>query len=218
MERRIGPSAVETLLSTNGKGSRVSHFRTNQPVFSQGEPCDAVFYIQRGNLKLSVLSKRGKRATIAIAGPNDFLGERCLTGQSLHTASAVALTDASVLRIGKNTMARALRDQPAFSNFFLTHLLKRNARIEDDLLSHLFDPSELRLARVLSLLAGLDKGRRKSVLLPRIGQKTLAEMVGTTRPRINFFMNKFKKRGLVEYNGDLRVHRSLSDFVKRNSF
>lgn len=182
-------------------------------VFSQGDPCDAVFYIQRGQVRLSVVSRNGKEATLGILRSGDFFGEGCLVGQFLHMTTAVALTDCVILRVEKQAMMRALHEQGSLSDIFVSHLLKQDIRREEDLIDQLFNSSEKRLARILLLLARFGKEGRPETIKPKITQETLAEMVGTTRPRVNFFMSKFKKMGFIDYNDGLRVHSSLLSVI-----
>jgi CRP/FNR family cyclic AMP-dependent transcriptional regulator len=172
-----------------------------------------VFFAQRGKVKLTVLSKQGKQAVIALLGPGAFFGEGCLAGQPLRMATAIALTECSIIRLAKQTMIRALHRDPAFAEMFATYLLSRNIRMEEDLVDQLFNSSEKRLARILLLLANFGKEGRPEPVVPRNSQETLAEMVGTTRSRISFFMNKFRKLGFVDYDGGLEVHSSLLHVV-----
>jgi CRP/FNR family transcriptional regulator, cyclic AMP receptor protein len=173
----------------------------------------AVFYIQRGKIKLTVLSKGGKEATIGILNEGDFFGEGCLTGQPLRMCCATAMTDCTVMQIDKKSMMDVIHRERAFSDMFVAYLLTRNIRYEEDLVDHLFNSSEKRLARILLLLAHFGKDEKPQVAIPKISQETLAEMVGTTRGRVNFFMNRFRKLGLVRYNGELEVHSSLLNVV-----
>jgi CRP/FNR family transcriptional regulator, cyclic AMP receptor protein len=183
-------------------------------IFTQGDAADAVFYIRSGRVKLFVVSKTGKEATIALLGAGDFLGEDSIaTDHPLRMATASALTEATVLKIDKQAMKRILHRQHAFSDLFVTYLLARNARVQEDLVDQLFNSSEKRLARVLLLLAQFGKEGAPEPIVPKISQEMLAEMVGTTRARVNFFMNRFRKMGFIEYNGELRVHSSLLNIV-----
>ena len=190
----------------------VTAFRRGQIVFSQGDQAQVIQYIQKGTVKLSVLSRIGKEAVVAILGPGDFFGEGVLTGQLLRIGTATAMTPTTLLTIQKDEMSRLLRDEPTFSHRFITHMLARNVRIEADLVDQLFNSSEKRLARTLLLMARYGEASPQSTL-PRISQETLAEMVGTTRGRVNFFMNKFRKLGLIEYNGVITIKRSLLSVV-----
>jgi CRP-like cAMP-binding protein len=184
-----------------------------QIVFSQGDPADAVFCIQKGKTQLKVVSKQGKEAILAILGVGDFFGEGCLAGQPLRMSTAVAVTECSVLRIEKSAMIAALQDEPVFSALFIAYLLTRNVRIEEDLIDQLFNSSEKRLARLLLLLANFGKEGKPEPVIPKVSQESLAAMIGTTRSRVSFFMNKFRKLGFIEYNGGLKVHSSLLHLV-----
>jgi CRP-like cAMP-binding protein len=192
--------------------ARTVRFATGAVVFAQGAQANSVFYLQEGGVKLSVLSSGGKEAVVAMLGPGDFLGEGCLAGQPLRMGTATAVMRTALLRIPKRAMVRMLHEHPAFSDRFLEHMLMRNIRIEEDLVDQLFNSSEKRLARTLLLLARYGKEETPRVL-PKLSQETLAEMVGTTRSRVNFFMNKFRKLGLIEYNGGLKVNSSLLSIV-----
>jgi CRP/FNR family cyclic AMP-dependent transcriptional regulator len=211
-QRNDPPVDLKTYLAKVRRGT-TKELRRKQIIFSQGSPADAVFYIEEGKVKLTVLSGRGKEAVIAILGSGDFFGEGCLAGQPLRMASATAMTECSVVRVQKATMIRMLRDEPALSELFMAYLLSRNIRVEEDLVDHLFNSSEKRLARILLLLTRFGKDGQHEDIVPRISQETLAEMVGTTRSRVSFFMNKFRKLGFVAYNGGLRVHSSLLGIV-----
>lgn len=195
----------------NGKTSLVSpkHHR----IFSQGDAADAVFFIQAGKVKLSVVSQQGKEAVLALLEPGAFFGESCLVGQLVRTASAFAAEATSVVRIDKEAMTAVLHKEPAFSELFMSYLLSHNMRIEEDLVDQLFNSSEKRLARVLLLLAHFGKEGKPETVIPKISQGTLAEMIGTTRSRVSFFMNKFRKMGFIKYNGKLHVHSSLLNVV-----
>jgi CRP-like cAMP-binding protein len=208
---RKKPAKVDakTFLTKAGTGRSVSAYRKNQMIFAQGDPADAVFYLERGQVKLAVLSKAGKSAIVAILGPGDFFGEGCLAGQPLRMASASAMTDVSLVRIARQAMTRLLHERSAFSERFMAHLLARNVRFEEDLVDQLFNSSEKRLARVLLLLARFGKEGTTEPVIPKVSQEVLAEMVGTTRPRISGFMNKFRKLGFIDYNGGLHIHSSL---------
>ncbi|HZE26826.1 MAG TPA: Crp/Fnr family transcriptional regulator [Terriglobales bacterium] len=208
------PFDPKSFLAQSGLGRTVLQYRKKQAIFVQGDPADAVFYIQKGRAKLTVLSKQGKEATIAVLGVEDFLGEGCITSDQPHRmASAVALTECSVLRIEKAAMLNVLHREHAFSDLFVAYLVTRNSRIQEDLVDQLFNSAEKRLARTLLLLARFGKEGRSEVVLPEISQETLAEMVGTTRARVNFFMNRFRRLGLIHYNGGLEIHSSLLDIV-----
>jgi CRP-like cAMP-binding protein len=203
----------QTFLSTIDGGRKITDFPKRQIIFAQGDSCDAVFYIQKGNVKLTVFSKSGQEATIGILNESAFFGEGCLTGQALRMCSATAMTDCTVMRIDKKSMMDVIHRERAFSEMFVAYLLTRNIRYEEDLIDQLFNSSEKRLARVLLLLAHFGKEGKPEVAIPKISQETLAEMVGTTRGRVNFFMNRFRKLGFVRYNGELEVHSSLLNVV-----
>jgi len=200
---------VDAFLRSAGTGKTVAIYRPADVIFSQGDASDSVLYIQEGAVKLSVLSRRGKEAVVGLLGPGDFFGERALTGHPVRLEAATAVAATTVLVIPKQQMVRLLHDQHALSDRFIAHMLARNIRTEADLVDQLFNSSEKRLARTLLLLARYGKPEQTSRVLPRISQETLAEMIGTTRSRVNFFMNKFKKLGFIEYNGSLKVNQSL---------
>jgi CRP/FNR family transcriptional regulator, cyclic AMP receptor protein len=202
---------AEAFLESAGAARRVASYPKGKTVFSQGQPSDAVMYIQKGGIKISVLSRTGKEAVVAMLGRGDFFGEGALTGQAIRIGTATATTLTTVLIIEKAAMLRLLRDEPTFSERFISYMLARNIRIEADLVDHLFNSSEKRLARALLLLARYgDQAERR---IPKIAQETLAEMIGTTRSRVNFFMNKFRDLGFIEYNGDIKVNTSLLSVV-----
>src|SRR5579864_7559907 len=203
----------KTFLARAEKGRTLVDYRKNCKVFLQGDQADAIFHIQKGKIKLTVVSKQGKEAVVAILGAGDFFGEGCLAGQSQRMASATTMSDCSITRLAKAGVIRLLHDQPAFSELFLHHLLSRNIRIEEDLVDQLFNSSEKRLARVLLLLANFGKEGKPEPVIPKISQETLAGIVGTTRARVSFFMNRFRKLGFIEYNGGLEVHSSLLNIV-----
>jgi CRP/FNR family cyclic AMP-dependent transcriptional regulator len=213
--KRSVKSAIDpkALLAAVGEGRTTRDYRSNQAVFAQGEPSDAVFFVHRGKVKLTVLSQQGKQAVTALLGPGDFFGEGCLAGQPLRMATATAMTESSIERLAKSTMIRTLHQDAVFAEAFTAYLLLRNIRMEEDLVDQLFNSSEKRLARLLLLLANFGKEGRPELVVPKISQETLAEMVGTTRSRISHFMNKFRKLGFVEYNGRLQVHSSLINVV-----
>jgi CRP-like cAMP-binding protein len=205
----------QTFLSTVDEGRTIAAFPRKQTIFAQGDSSDAVFYIQKGKVRLTVVSESGKEATIGILNEGDFFGEGCLTGQPVRMCSATAMTDCSVMRIDKTYMMEVLHREHALSDMFVAYLLTRNIRYEEDLVDQLFNSSEKRLARVLLLLAHFGKEGKHEVAVPKISQETLAEMVGTTRSRVSFFMNRFRKLGLIDYQaGDaLQVHSSLLNVV-----
>jgi CRP/FNR family transcriptional regulator, cyclic AMP receptor protein len=200
-------------LSKVGKGKTTLQSLKKHSVFSQGDSADAVFYIQTGKVKLTVVSQQGKEAVIAILERGAFFGESCLAGQAIRTATATAVEDSSIVRIDKEAMISVLHDEPAFAELFMAYLLAHTIRIEEDLVDHLFNSSEKRLARVLLLLAHFGKEGKPETVIAKISQETLAEMIGTTRSRVSFFMNKFRKLGFIEYNGELHVHSSLLNVI-----
>ena len=213
--KRKAKSALDpkALLAMVGAGRTTRDWRKNQTIFSQGDRADVVFFVERGKVKLTVLSRQGKQAVIGILGPGSFFGEGCLAGQPLRMATAIAITDSAIIQLPKQTMIRALHEDAEFAERFTTYLLSRNIRIEEDLVDQLFNSSEKRLARILLLLANFGKEGRPEPVVPKVSQETLAEMVGTTRSRVSFFMNKFRKLGFIEYNGKLSVHSSLLNVV-----
>jgi CRP-like cAMP-binding protein len=202
-----------TFLATIGEGRKMLAVPKKQMVFAQGDAADAVFYIQKGKVRLTVVSKTGKEATIGIVTEGNFFGEGSLAGQVLRMGSAAAMTDCELLRVDKKAMMDALHRERAFSDVFVAYLLARNIRYEEDLVDQLFNSSEKRLARVLLLLAHFGKEGIPETVVPKISQETLAEMVGTTRSRVSFFMNRFRKLGFIHYNGGLQVHSSLLNVV-----
>jgi CRP/FNR family transcriptional regulator, cyclic AMP receptor protein len=204
------PSAF---LAKVGEGKTISRLRKNEVIFSQGEVADAVFYIQKGRIKLTVISEQGKEAAVAIMDAGQFFGEGCLNGHPLRMATTTAMDDCVVTTISKAAMTAVLHKEPKFSELFMAHLLTRNSRIEEDLVDQLFNSSEKRLARLLLLLANFGKEGNPQLIEPNISQETLAEMIGTTRSRVSFFMNKFRKLGLISYNGKIEVHNSLLNAV-----
>ena len=204
---------LRVFLETAGVARHIEKFRRSEKIFSQGDPADGVKYIQKGGVKLSVVNEDGKEAVVAVLGTGDFFGEGCLVGQVVCMASATAIAPTSVLFIEKKEMLRVLRTQPEFSNRFILHMLGRNIRIEEDLVDQLFNSSEKRLARALLLLARYGTQDQPRSVLHEISQETLAEMIGTTRSRVNFFMNKFRKLGFIKYNGGLQVNTSLLSVV-----
>ena len=200
-------------LAQVGQGREQTNYQKNQMVFSQGDPANALFYIQMGKIKLTVVSKEGKEAVVGILGAGDFFGEGCLAGQSVRMATATTMSECSIMRLEKAGVVRLLHEQPTFSELLLHHLLSRNIRIEEDLVDQLFNSSEKRLARVLLLLANLGKDGKPEAVIPKISQETLAEIVGTTRSRVSLFMNRFRKMGFIDYNGGLEVHSSLLNVI-----
>jgi CRP/FNR family transcriptional regulator, cyclic AMP receptor protein len=207
------PFDPKAFLSKVNGGHSLSDYRKNQIVYTQGDPADSVFYIHKGKAKITVLSEQGKEAVVALLGPEDFFGEGCLAGQPRRMATASAMTDCSIARMAKEDVVRVIHEQPAFSELFISHLLARNIRVEEDLVDQLFNSSEKRLARVLLLLANFGKESKPEPVIAKISQETLAEMIGTTRSRVSFFMNKFRDLGLITYNGHIEVHSSLLNVV-----
>ena len=203
----------KTFLAKVGEGKTISTYRKDQIVFSQGQVADAVFYIQQGKVKLTVVSEQGKEAVVAILEPGQFFGEGCLNGHPLRMGSTRAMDECVITRLEKTTMVATIHNEPEFSELFMTYLLTRNGRIEEDLIDQLFNSSEKRLARLLLLLANFGKEGRPEPIVGNFSQETLAEMIGTTRSRVSFFMNKFRKLGFIEYNGKLEVHNSLLNVV-----
>jgi CRP/FNR family transcriptional regulator, cyclic AMP receptor protein len=200
-------------LAKVGTGKQVLEFHKNQHVFEQGDVADTVFYIQRGKVKLTVVSEQGKEAVVAILEPGQFFGEGCMNGHPLRIATTTAIEDCVITSITKDAMITAIHDEPNFSELFMTYLLTRNSRIEEDLIDQLFNSSEKQLARLLLLLANFGKVGSPQPISPNISQETLAEMIGTTRSRVSYFMNKFRKLGLISYNGHIEVHSALLNAV-----
>jgi CRP-like cAMP-binding protein len=203
----------KTFLVNVGNGRSIGRYSKDDVVFSQGERADAVFYIQKGKVKVSVVSEQGKEAVVAILGAKDFFGEGCLAGQSRRMATVVTMTEAVISRLEREAVVRVLHQEPAFSEVFIAHLLDRNIRVEADLVDQLFNSSEKRLARMLLLLANFGQSEEPAPMIAKISQETLAEMIGTTRSRVSYFMNKFRKLGFISYNGGIEVHRSLLNVV-----
>lgn len=204
---------AKSFLAKVGEGRTVLRFASDQPIFAQGDVADAVFYVQSGKVKLTVVSEQGKEAVVALHSAKDFLGEGCLTSQTRRMATASALSPSTVLRITRAAMLELIRTEPAFSEFFIAHLLERSLRVEADLVDQLFNSSEKRLARILLLLANFGKEGPAEPILAKISQETLAQMVGTTRSRVSFFMNKFRRLGFIEYNGHIEVRSALLNVV-----
>ncbi len=207
----------KAFLARNGAGRALADYTKNHTIFLQGDPADAIFHIQKGKIKLTVVSKQGKEAVVALLSAGDFFGEGCLAGQALRMASATTLTECSIMRLEMAGVIRMLHDQPAFSEVLLHHLLSRNIRIEEDLVDQLFNSSEKRLARVLLLLANFGNEGKPELVIPKVSHQTLAEIVGTTRSRVSFFMNRFRKMGFIQYNGSvtsgLEIHSSLLNVI-----
>jgi CRP/FNR family cyclic AMP-dependent transcriptional regulator len=211
--KRKPPFDPKVFLSKVNGGKAISTYREGQIVYTQGEPADSVFYIQSGKIKATVVSEHGKEAVVAVLGTDDFFGEGCLAGQPLRLATVAAMTQCVIVRIAKADITRVIHKEPAFAELFISHLLARNSRVEADLVDQLFNSSEKRLARVLLLLANFGKEGRPEPVIAKISQETLAEMIGTTRSRVSFFMNKFRDLGLIDYNGHIEVHSSLLGVV-----
>ena len=203
----------KSFLAKVGEGRSIGEYRKDEIVMSQGDPADAVFYIERGEVKITVVSEQGKEAVIAILGANDFFGEGCLAGQARRIATVATIMDSVIVRLEKAAIVRVIRQEPAFSGMFIAHLLARAIRVEADLVDQLFNSSEKRLARMLLLLANFGKDEKPEPILAKISQETLADMIGTTRSRVSFFMNKFRKLGLIDYNGSIEVHSSLLNVI-----
>ena len=203
----------KTFLAHVGDGRSISKYGKDRTVFAQGEPADAVFFVQKGKVKVTVVSEQGKEAVVAILGTNDFFGEGCLAGQAQRISTVAAMTDSTIVRLDKAAIVRVLHEEPAFSEMFISHLLGRAIRVEADLVDQLFNSSEKRLARLLLLLANFGKEAKPEPVIAKISQETLAEMIGTTRSRVSFFMNKFRKLGFINYNGGIEVHSSLLNVV-----
>ena len=204
---------LRIFFSESGAGKRISSFKKDTVIFAQGEEADSLFRIQKGKVKLTVLSTRGKEAVIAVLGDGDFFGEGCLAGQPIRMSTAAALTPCSIMRLEKAKVLDLVHAEPAFAEALLSYSLTRAARIEEDLIDQLFNSSEKRLARALLMLANFGKEGKPEVVIPKVSQATLAEMIGTTRPRVSFFMNKFRRLGFIKYNGTLEVHSSLLNVV-----
>jgi CRP-like cAMP-binding protein len=208
-----GIFTAQAFLDSAGIAKKIVEYRRNGVIFTQGDPCEHVLYIQKGGVKLSVLSKAGREAVVAMLGPGEFFGEGCLAGQSVRMGSATAMADSTILLVDKDQMVRLLHKQHALSDRFITHMLARNIRIEEDLVDQLFNSSEKRLARTLLLLARYGKHDQPVRAVPTISQETLAEMIGTTRSRVNFFMKKFQRLGFIDYTDGLKVNNSLLSVV-----
>ena len=207
------PFDPKVFLSKVNGGRAISEYRKDKVVFRQGDPSDAVFYIQSGKAKKTVVSEQGKEAVVALLDAGDFFGEGCLAGEALRLSTVSALMKCVIARISKADITQVIHEEPAFAELFISHLLARNSRVEEDLVDQLFNSSEKRLARVLLLLANFGKEGRPEPIIAKISQETLAEMIGTTRARVSHFMNKFRKLGLIDYNGHIEVHSSLLNVV-----
>jgi CRP/FNR family transcriptional regulator, cyclic AMP receptor protein len=211
--RRRPPFNPKSFLAKVGEGRTIGRYRKDQIVFSQGDPADAVFYIQRGKAKVTVVSQQGKEAVVAMLGTDEFFGEGCLAGQAQRIATVAAVAESVIVRLEKAAIVRVIHREPAFSEMFIAHLLGRTIRVEADLVDQLFNSSEKRLARLLLLLANFGKEGKPEPVIAKISQETLAEMIGTTRSRVSFFMNKFRRLGFIHYNGSIEVHSSLLNLV-----
>jgi CRP/FNR family cyclic AMP-dependent transcriptional regulator len=207
------PFDPAVFLATVDSGRTLSDYHRNEVIFTQGDPADAVFYIKTGKVKITVISEQGKEAVVAVLGSDEFCGEGCLAGQTRRMATATTMSECEIMRLEKAAIIRVLHDEPGFSEMFVSHLLARTIRVEEDLVDQLFNSSEKRLARALLLLANFGKDVRPDPIIAKVSQETLAEMIGTTRSRVSFFMNKFRKLGLIDYNGHLEVHSSLLNVV-----
>jgi len=207
------PFDSNAFLTKVSSGTSIIEYRANDRIFVQGDPADALLYIKGGKVKVSVVSRQGKEAVVAILKDGDFFGEGCLAGQQVRMATAVAISKCSITKVNKPVVVRLLHEEPSFANLFMAHLLSRNIKIEEDLVDQLFNSSEKRLARVLLILANFGKEGAPQTAVPKISQETLAGMVGTTRSRVNVFMNRFRKLGFIEYNGGLKIHSSLLNVV-----
>ncbi|MHB1551326.1 MAG: Crp/Fnr family transcriptional regulator [Vulcanimicrobiaceae bacterium] len=207
------PFDSKAFLAAVGDGRTIQRYAKGSVIFAQGDSAGSVFYIQRGKVKLSIVSPRGKEAVIAILTAGAFFGEGCIAGQPVRMATAATIVDCSLVQVQKSVMVRILHDEPEFTELFISHLLTRNIRIEEDLIDQLFNSSEKRLARILLLLANFGKDGRPEEVIPNISQETLAEMIGTTRSRVSFFLNRFRKLGFIEYNGGMHIHTSLLNVI-----
>jgi CRP/FNR family cyclic AMP-dependent transcriptional regulator len=203
----------QVFLDTAGVARKIAEFRRGESIYSQGEAADSVMYVQKGGVKFTVVNGSGKEAVVAMFGPNDFFGEGCMAGQAVRMGSATAITQSTVLVIDKNELLRVLHAEHELSDYFITYMLSHNIRVEEDLIDQLFNSSEKRLARTLLLLARYGKQEQPDRILAKVSQETLAKMIGTTRSRVNFFMNKFRKLGFIEYNGKIKVNKSLLTVV-----
>src|SRR5580700_7993245 len=210
------PFDPKVFLSKVNGGRAISDYRKDQIVYRQGDPSDSVFFIQSGKVKKTVISEQGKEAVVALLGIGDFFGEGCLAGEVRRLATVSAMTKSVIVQISKADITRVIHEEPAFAELFIAHLLARNSRVEEDLVDQLFNSSEKRLARVLLLLANFGKEGAPEPVIAKVSQETLAEMIGTTRSRVSFFMNRFRQLGLIDYNGRIEVHRSLLNVVLRD--
>jgi CRP/FNR family cyclic AMP-dependent transcriptional regulator len=213
VQGKKGASDPEAIIARLNGGKSEARYQRDQIVFSQGEPADGVFYVQSGKVKVTVVSEEGKEAVVAILLAGSFCGEECLTGHKLRLSTVKALTECRVVRMAKATIMRALHDDQQFSELFTSYLMERNIRVQEDLVDQLLNSTEKRLARLLLILANYGKEERPDPIVPKINQETLAEMIGTSRTHVNFFMNKFRQLGFIEYNGDIKVNRSLLNML-----
>src|SRR5258706_13652071 len=211
--KRISPFDPQMFLDTSGVARKLAEFRRGESIYSQGEAADSVMYVQKGGVKFSVVNGSGKEAVVAMFGPNDFFGEGCMAGQSVRMGTATAITPTTLLVIDKNELLRVLHAEHELSDYFITYMLAHNIRVEEDLIDQLYNSSEKRLARTVLLRARYGKQEQPERILAKVSQETLAKMVGTTRSRVNFFMNKFRKLGFIEYNGKSKVNKSLLTVV-----
>jgi CRP/FNR family cyclic AMP-dependent transcriptional regulator len=212
-QEQISRFDPQAFLARADNGHTITKYRSGEPIFVQGDPADAVFFIKEGKVKISIISQRGKEAVVGIFSAGHFFGEAALNGQSQRISTATAIEECAIVRLSKAVMVNVLHEEPVFSQFFIAYLLARNLRVEEDLVDQLFNSSEKRLARILLLLANFGKEGKPETVIPSITQEVLAEMVGTTRSRVSFFMNKFRKLGFIDYNGKLHVHSSLLNVV-----
>jgi CRP/FNR family cyclic AMP-dependent transcriptional regulator len=212
-KRNTSSSDVKSLFANVREGATLLTLGADTTVFTQGDPADAIFYIQKGKIKITVLSQDGKMAVLAILNGGEFFGEGCLTGQIRRMATVSSMTDCQIVRLEKAAVIRLLHEDRTFSEMFMSFLLQRSIRVEEDLIDHLFNSSEKRLARILLRLANFGKEGKPELVIPKISQETLAQMIGTTRGRVNCFMNKFRRLGFIEYNGDIEVHSSLLNVI-----
>jgi len=213
IKRRRPSFDPKSFLAKVGDGRSIGKYRKDEILFAQGDPADAVFYIQKGKVKITVVSEQGKEAVVAVLGADEFVGEGCLAGQAQRIANVAAMTDSVIMRLEKAAVVNVIHQEPAFSEMFIAHLLARTIRVEADLVDQLFNSSEKRLARMLLLLANFGKEGSPAPMIAKISQETLAEMIGTTRSRVSFFMNRFRKLGFIKYNGGIEVHSSLLNVV-----
>jgi CRP-like cAMP-binding protein len=204
---------AKAFLAKVGNGRSIAEYAKGQIVFSQGDPADAIFYVQTGKTKVTVLSEQGKEAVIAMPGADEFFGEGCLAGQVRRIATVFATTESSIMRLEKAAVVRTLHDEPDFAEMFMAHILRRTIRVEADLVDHLFNSSEKRLARLLLLMANYGKDMKPEPIIAKVSQEVMAEMIGTTRSRVSFFMNKFRDLGFIDYNGTIEVHSSLLNVI-----